>query len=130
MRIIGKNNLQSGQPGTIQLIVDNAEELWDLYNILEVGDSIRLATSRKVQHDTGSKTTSFKKTITITLKIEDIQFSPNSINIKGKITQSVPKKKAYSKHDAKENKFFNKILNQFIKQINFENTKVLIIAGP
>ena len=51
MRIIGKNNLQSGQPGTIQLIVDNAEELWDLYNILEVGDSIRLATSRKVQHD-------------------------------------------------------------------------------
>ena len=206
MRIIGKNNLQSGQPGTIQLIVDNAEELWDLYNILEVGDSIRLATSRKVQHDTGSKTTSFKKTITITLKIEDIEFSPNSINIKGKniseneyikigqyqtdeivvnttftlsknywddihletlkkitdirvmseivailmeagianlfyitsnqtvskgkITQSVPKKKAYSKHDAKENKFFNKILNQFIKQINFENTKVLIIAGP
>ena len=207
MRIIGKFTLQSGQPGTVQLIVDNTEELWDLYNIIEKGDNIRLATSRKVQHDTGSKVSSFKKTITITLKIEDVQFSPNSINIKGKnmsenefikigqyqtedievntkftltkdywddihletlkkltdvrvmseivailmeagvsnlfyitsnqtiskgkITQSVPKKKGgFSKHDVKENKFFNKILNQFIKQINFENTKVLIIAGP
>ena len=84
MRIIGKFTLQSGQPGTVQLIVDNTEELWDLYNIIEKGDNIRLATSRKVQHDTGSKVSSFKKTITITLKIEDVQFSPNSINIKGK----------------------------------------------
>ena len=207
MRFIGKHNLQSGEPGTVQLIVDNAEDLWALYNIMEVGDSIRLSTSRKIQHETGSKSTSIKKNITITLKIENIEFSPNSIRFKGKniseneyikigqyqtdeiivnstfklsknywddihletlrrvtdvtvmseivailmeagisnlfyitstqtvskgkITQSMSKKKAgFSKHEAKENKFFNKILNQFIKQINFENTKVLIIAGP
>ena len=207
MKIIGKNNLQSGEPGTIKLTVENAEDLWALYNIMEEGDSIRLSTSRKVQLETGSKSTSIKKNITITLKIESIEFSPNSIRLKGKnisenefikigqyhtdeiivnstftlsknywddihletlkratdvtvmseivailmesgisnlfyitsnqtvskgkITQSMPKKKGgFSKHDTKENKFFNKILNQFIKQINFENTKVLIIAGP
>lgn len=207
MRIIGKNNLQSGEQGTIKLTIENAEDLWALYNIMEEGDSIRFSTSRKVQIETGSKNTSIKKNITITLKIENIEYSPNSIRLKGKnisenefikigqyhtdeiivnstftlsknywddihldtlkratditvmseivailmesgisnlfyittnqtvskgkITQSMPKKKgAFSKHDLKENKFFNKILNQFIKQINFENTKVLIIAGP
>lgn len=207
MKIIGKHNLESGQPGTIKLVVENAEDLWALYNIMEKGDSIRISTSRKVQLDTGSKNTSIKKNITITLKIEDIEFSPNSIRFKGKniseneyikigqyhtdeiivnstfnlskgywddihletlkratdvtvmseivailmeagvsnlfyitssqtvskgkIIQSMPKKKVgFSKHEIKENKFFNKILNQFIKQINFENTKVLIIAGP
>ena len=199
--------MQSGEPGTINLTVENVEDLWALYNIMEEGDSIRLSTSRKVQLETGSKSTSIKKNITITLKIENIEFSPNSIRLKGKnisenkfikigkyhtdeiivnstftlsknywddihlealkratdvtvmseivailmesgisnlfyittnqtvskgkITQSMPKKKGgFSKHDTKENKFFNKILNQFIKQINFENTKVLIIAGP
>ena len=207
MRIIGKYNLESGEPGTVQLIVDNNEDLWALYNIMEKGDCIRLSTSRKIQLETGSKVKSIKKTLTITLKLEDIEFSPNSIRFKGKnisendyikisqyqtdeiivnstfyltknywddihletlkrvtdvtimseivailmeagisnlfyitsnqtitkgkITQSMPKKKkGFSKHDLKENKFFNKILNQFIKQINFENTKVLIIAGP
>ena len=207
MKIIGKNNLKSGEQGTIKLTVENAEDLWALYNIMEEGDSIRLSTSRKVQIETGSKSTSIKKNITITIKIESIEYSPNSIRFKGKnisendfikigqyhtdeiivnstftlsknywddihletlkratdvtvmseivailmeagisnlfyitstqtvskgkITQSMPKKKGgFAKHDLKENKFFNKILNQFIKQINFENTKVLIIAGP
>ena len=207
MRFIGKHNLKSGEPGKVQLIVENAEDLWALYNIMEKGDSIRLSTARKVQLETGNKSTSIKKHITITLQLEDIEFSPNSIRIKGKniseneyikigqyqtdeiiinstftlsknywddihletlkrvtdvtvmseivailmesgvsnlfyitttqtvtkgkISQSIPKKKGgFSKHDLKENKFFNKILNQFIKSINFENTKVLIIAGP
>ncbi len=30
----------------------------------------------------------------------------------------------------KGKKIFNKVLNQFVKQINFENTKVVIIASP
>ena len=199
--------MQSGEPGSVQLIVDNPEDLWALYNIMEVGDCIKLSTSRKVHHEKGSKSLSIKKSITINLKIEDIEYSPNSIRfkgknvsenecikigqyqsdeilvnstftlsknvwddihletlkrvtdvtvmskivailmepgisnlfyinnnqtvIKGKINESMPKTKArFSKNEVKENKFFNKILNQFIKQINFENIKVLIIAGP
>ena len=199
--------MQSGEQGSVQLIVDNPEDLWALYNIMEVGDYIKLLTSRKVHHEKGSKSLSIKKSITINLKIEDIEYSPNSIRfkgknvsenecikigqyqsdeilvnstftlsknvwddihletlkrvtdvtvmseivailmepgisnlfyinnnqtvIKGKINESMPKTKArFSKNEVKENKFFNKILNQFIKQINFENIKVLIIAGP
>ena len=207
MRYIGKPNLKEGQSGEIHLIIDNTDDLWALYNIIAKGDNIRLSTYRKVQHETGSKTSSTKKKIFITINIEEIDYSSNSIRIKGKniseneyiaigqyqtdeigvnssftlfknywddfhletlkkatditftseiaailidseiahlfyisststitkgeITQSMPKKRTGStKYEKGKNKFFDKILNQFIKQINFENTKVLIIASP
>ena len=207
MRYIGKPSLESGQSGEVHLIIDNTDDLWALYNIIAIGDNIGLSTFRKVQHETGSKTSSTKKKIFITINIEEIDYSPNAIRIKGKniseneyiaigqyqtdeigvnssftlyknywddfhlenlkkstditisseiaailmdyeiahlfyisstntitkgeITQSMPKKRIGStKYDKGKNKFFDKILNQFIKQINFENTKVLIIASP
>ena len=207
MRYKGNINLQPGESGDIQLIVDNIDDIWALYNIIEVGDNITLSTFRKVQHETGSKSSSTKKKIFITINIEEIDYSNNSIRIKGKnttkseyieigqyhtdeiginssftlskkywdefhietlknvtditviseiaailmdtkishlfyitntstitkgeISQSIPKKRIDStKHDKGLNKFFEKILNQFIKQINFEHTKVLIIASP
>ena len=207
MRFKGKPNLESGQSGIVHLIVDNTDDLWALYNIMAVGDCIKLATFRKVQHETGSKVTNTKKKIIITIRIEEIDYSPEAIRFrgknisqneyiaigqyqtdeigvnsffslyksywdefhlqtlknatditvtseiaailmeaeiahlfyisntstvtKGKINQSIPKKRNGStEHDKGKKKFFDKILNQFIKQINFENTKVLIIASP
>ena len=207
MRIQGKNKLEEGQSGEIKLIVDNADDLWALYNIIAEGDNIKLSTFRKVQHETGSKSSSIKIKIYITITIEEIDYSPNAIRIKGKnitqneyiaigqyhtdeigvnstftlfknywddfhletlkkvtditvmseiaailmdseiahlfyisttstitkgeITQSMPKKRSGStKYEKGKNKFFDKILNQFVKNINFENTKVLIIASP
>ncbi len=207
MRFKGKHNLQPGQSGIVHLIVDTTEDLWALYNIMAVGDCIKLATFRKVQHETGSKVSSTKKKIIITLRIEEIEYSPDAIRFKGKnvsqndyiaigqyqtdeiginsffslyksywddihletlrnvtditvtseiaailmeegiahlfyisnnltvtkgkITQSIPKKRnGSSQHDEGKKKFFNKVLNQLVKQINFENTKVVIIASP
>ena len=207
MRFKGKFNLQAGQSGTVHLIIDNTEDIWALYNIMAVGDCIKLATFRKVQHETGSKVSSTKKKIIITLKIEEIEYSPEAIRFKGKnmtqneyiaigqyqtdelgvnsffslyksywddihletlknvtdvtvtsevaailmesdiahlfyitdkqtvtkgkITQNIPKKRNGStKHEKGKDSFFEKILNQFVKQINFDNTKVLIIASP
>ena len=207
MRFKGKHNLEAGQSGIVHLIVDNPEDLWALYNIMAVGDCIKLATFRKVQHETGSKVSSTKKKIIITLRIEEIEYSPESIRFKGKnispneyiaigqyqtdeiginsffslyktywddihletlrsvtdvtvtsevaailmeeglahlfyissnqtvtkgkVTQSIPKKRNGStQHDKGKEKFFEKVLNQLVKQINFDNTKVLIIASP
>ena len=207
MRFKGKPNLESGQSGIVHLIVDNTDDLWALYNIMAVGDCIKLATFRKVQHETGSKVTNTKKKIIITIRVEEIDYSPEAIRFrgknisqneyiaigqyqtdeigvnsffslyksywddfhlqtlknatditvtseiaailmeaeiahlfyisntstvtKGKINQSIPKKRNGStEHDKGKKKFFDKILNQFIKKINFENTKVLIIASP
>ena len=86
MRYKGNINLQPGESGDIQLIVDNIDDIWALYNIIEVGDNITLSTFRKVQHETGSKSSSTKKKIFITINIEEIDYSNNSIRIKGKNT--------------------------------------------
>ena len=61
MRFKGKYNLQPGQSGIVHLIIDNTEDLWALYNIMAVGDCIKLATFRKVQHEKGSKVSSTKR---------------------------------------------------------------------
>ena len=207
MRFKGKHNLQPGQSGIVHLIIDSTEDLWALYNIMAVGDCIKLATFRKVQHETGSKVTSTKKKIIITIRIEEIEYSPDAIRFKGKnvsqndyiaigqyqtdeigvnsffslyksywddihletlknatditvtseiaailmeegianlfyistnqtvtkgkVNHSIPKKRNGStQHDKGKEHFFEKVLNQLVKQINFENTKVLIIASP
>ena len=207
MRIKGKYELVPYQGGKINLIADTLEDLWALYNIISAGDYIKMAMYRKVQHETGSKITSTKKKLIITIQIEEIDYSEDVIRLKGKnvspneyiaigqyqtteisigsfftllknywdeihletlknvtdvtktseiatiimeegvahlyyinnnqtvlkgkVTHSIPKKRNGStQHDKGKEAFFEKILNQLVKQINFENTKVLIIASP
>ena len=51
--------------------------------------------------------------------------SNNQTTLHGKITQSIPKKRAgSSQHDKSKISFFSKILNQLVKEINFENIKI------
>jgi len=207
MRFIGKFNLKPGQAGMVNIIIDNEEDLWALYNVMAVGDCIKLATFRKVQHESGSKVTSKKRKMILTIKIEEIDYSPECIRFrgknkspneyvaigqyqtdeigvnsfftllksnwdemhletlkkatdvtqtsevvailmdegianlfylsntqtvnKGKINLSIPKKRNGStQHDKGREKFFDHVLNQFLKNINFENIKVIIIASP
>ena len=207
MRFKGKFNLQPGQAGMINIIIDNEEDLWALYNIMAVGDCIKLATFRKVQHESGSKVTSKKRKMILTICIEEMDYSPECIRFrgknkspneyvaigqyqtdeiginsfftlyknywdemhletlkkatdvtqtsevvavlmdegianlfylsntqtinKGKINMSIPKKRNGStQHDKGREKFFKHILEQFLKNINFENIKVIIIASP
>jgi protein pelota len=70
------------------LTCDTAEDLWHLFNILLKGDFIKTITFRKVAHETSSgvKSTSVKKKINITLKIEEIEYDHNEgiIRYKGK----------------------------------------------
>ena len=207
MRFKGKHNLKPGQSGFVHLIIDTEEDLWALYNIMAIGDCIKLATFRKVQHESGSKVTSKKRKMILTLKIEEIDYSPEGIRFrgknisqneyvaigqyqtdeiginsffslyksvwdemyldtlkkatdvtqtsevvailmeegianmfyitntqtvnKGKINLSIPKKRNGStQHDKGREKFFGQILEKFLKNINFENIKVVIIASP
>ena len=207
MRFKGKHNLKPGQSGFVHLIIDTEEDLWALYNIMAIGDCIKLATFRKVQHESGSKVTSKKRKMVLTLRIEEIDYSPEGIRFrgknvsqneyvaigqyqtdeicinsffslykscwdemyidtlkkatdvtqtsevvailmeegianlfyltntqtvnKGKINLSIPKKRNGStQHDKGREKFFQHILDKFLKNINFENIKVIIIASP
>ena len=84
MRFKGKYNLKPGQSGFVHLIIDTEEDLWALYNIMAIGDCIKLATFRKVQHESGSKVTSKKRKMVLTLRVEEIDYSPEGIRFRGK----------------------------------------------
>jgi protein pelota len=210
MRIKGKLALEPYKEGKVDIIVDNDEDLWTLYNIIAKGDYLKTAMFRKVQHESGGgKVSSTKKKIIITIKIEEIEYcqeddiirikgkntseneyisigqfqtaeiskgsfftlfkyywddihietlrnatdktitsdvaaiimeegiahlyfiNNNQTVLHGKINQSIPKKRNGSTQYNKGKKnFFTKILNNLVKEINFENCKCVIIASP
>ena len=51
MRIKGKLALEPYKEGKVDIIVDNDEDLWTLYNIIAKGDYLKTAMFRKVQHE-------------------------------------------------------------------------------
>jgi protein pelota len=88
MRIKNKIfDLVPGAAGKAELICDSVEDLWHLYNIIGRGDFIKTTTFRKVAHETGGgKTSSTKKKIFITIKVEEIEYDQQEgiIRFKGK----------------------------------------------
>lgn len=210
MRIKNISQLKAYQSGKFDIIVDCAEDLWALYNVIAKGDFVKTAMFRKVQFESGSgKVSSEKKKLIITIKIEEIDYDQNEgiirlkgknvsenenisigqfqtceisqgsffsiyksywdeihvqtlldasntsitadlaalimeegvahlytitnnlTTLKGKITQTIPKKRSGSNaHDKSKKEFFGKILNQLVKQINFEAAKCVVVASP
>ena len=209
MRIKGKFNIPPFTDGSVDIIIDDEEDLWSLYNIISKGDYIKTAMFRKIQHESGGKIQSTKKKLILTIHIEEISYeqADGIIRIKGKnvtqnndiaigqyqtcelskgsyfslykkywdemsidtlvaatdsklssdvaavmmeegvahlffltkhmttligkIQQKIPKKRnGATGHDKYKKEFFNKVLNQLIKQINFDNIKCVIVASP
>jgi protein pelota len=69
-------------------VCDSAEDLWHLYNIIFKGDFIKTITFRKITHENsaGTKSSSTKKKINITIKVEEIEYdqAESIIRYKGK----------------------------------------------
>lgn len=70
------------------MICDCPEDLWHLYNIIAKGDMIKTQTFRKVakENNEGIKTSSVKKKINISVKIEEIEYDNKEglMRLKGK----------------------------------------------
>ncbi|MCQ2817214.1 MAG: mRNA surveillance protein pelota [archaeon] len=86
MRIKGKFNLVPFGDGSVDIIIDELEDLWSLYNILSKGDYIKTAMFRKIQHESGGKVQSTKKKLILTIKVEEISYEQMDgiIRVKGK----------------------------------------------
>jgi len=86
MKLVHKA-IEKGLSGSITLIPEETEDMWHVYNLIAVGDSIRASTFRKIttEGNTGTRQ-SQKIRLTLTIKIEDIDFDTQAclLRIKGR----------------------------------------------
>lgn len=54
--------------------INTAEDVWHLYNIVEPGDDVRAATTRKISKETASGVVSEKRHMTLTLRATNVEY--------------------------------------------------------
>uniref|UniRef100_A0A9J7ZXZ7 Protein pelota homolog n=2 Tax=Cyprinus carpio TaxID=7962 RepID=A0A9J7ZXZ7_CYPCA len=86
-RLAHKCLIYSPEDYQVTLIPEEAEDMWHTYNLLQVGDSLRASTIRKVQTEssTGSVGSSRVRT-TLTLCVETIDFDSQACQLRVKGT--------------------------------------------
>ncbi|XP_069044422.1 protein pelota homolog [Lepisosteus oculatus] len=86
MKLLSKD-IEKDNAGQVTLIPEEPEDMWHTYNLLQVGDSLRASTIRKVQTEssTGSVGSSRVRT-TLTISVETIDFDTQACQLRVKGT--------------------------------------------
>lgn len=97
MKLLDKTiELEKDKSGSISIVPQDKEDLWQLYNLIQKGDEVELSTYRNVKKTTGSGATDGKdkgkterKLLRLKLAVSDIEYAPSdeSMRIKGKTTE-------------------------------------------
>lgn len=86
MKLFSKNIDDKGK-GTVTLGIEDEEDIWQAYNLINRGDSVKSSTYRKVITESSTGTTGSNKIrITLTLRVENTEYDAQSsqIRVKGK----------------------------------------------
>ena len=86
MKLFSKNIDDKGK-GTVTLGIEDEEDIWQAYNLINRGDSVKSSTYRKVITESSTGTTGSNKIrITLTLRVENTEYDGQSaqIRVKGK----------------------------------------------
>uniref|UniRef100_A0A915E0R3 Protein pelota homolog n=1 Tax=Ditylenchus dipsaci TaxID=166011 RepID=A0A915E0R3_9BILA len=89
MKII-RRFLEKDASGYVKLICEEDEDMWHIFNLVRLGDTVRCSTFRKVvtESATGSKS-SQRIQMTLSIKVETVHFDPTvcTLHLKGKNIQ-------------------------------------------
>jgi len=110
MKLVRKN-LEKDQGGVLALIPEEEEDMWHVYNLISIGDSVRASTIRAVTSESATGTTKKEKVRTmLTLTIEDIDYDTEAckLSLKGRNIEENPHVKmgAYHRLDLEMNRKF------------------------
>ncbi|CAJ0564059.1 unnamed protein product, partial [Mesorhabditis spiculigera] len=86
MKLLGRLP-HKGELGWVTLIPEEAEDMWHLYNLIRVGDSVQSKTMRKVVSESNTGSTMAQRVILrLTIAIETIDYDPgeSALHLKGK----------------------------------------------
>lgn len=81
MRLLGQS-FEKDKSGSTTLVPQDKEDLWQVYNLLQKGDEIKLSTHRNVKKGNASsgskeKGKTEKKVVTLKISVEDIEYTPS-----------------------------------------------------
>ncbi len=81
---------QDFRKGTVELKVDDPEDLWYLSHLIDAGDLVRGKTTRKVKIGDSENAKTVKKVMTVTVEAESIDFSPDGVELRinGKVQEA------------------------------------------
>ncbi|MFH4975740.1 hypothetical protein AB6A40_002449 [Gnathostoma spinigerum] len=82
-----KKYIQKDGTGYVTLICEEAEDMWHVYNLVRVGDTVQCSTIRKITTESNTGTTSSQRIHTIlTISVEAIDYDPVActLHLKGR----------------------------------------------
>uniref|UniRef100_A0A914VJ11 ERF1 domain-containing protein n=1 Tax=Plectus sambesii TaxID=2011161 RepID=A0A914VJ11_9BILA len=86
MKLLRKYIEKNG-PGYASLLPEEPEDMWHAFNLIQVGDTLRSSTVRKVTTESATGTTSSQRVhTTLTIAIENVDFDASdcSLHVKGR----------------------------------------------
>lgn len=70
-----KQDIDKNFTGSITLVAENEEDMWLVYNLVQIGDKMQCSTVRKVQNESATGSVQTKQVRTkLTIKVEKIDF--------------------------------------------------------
>ena len=86
MKLLQREISEKDGEGEVKLRGEEPEDMWHVFNLMEKGDLVRTSTYRKVVKEGASGTSSVKKRINLTIKVEgtDFDVSAGVLRLKGK----------------------------------------------
>ncbi|VDK88283.1 unnamed protein product [Litomosoides sigmodontis] len=82
-----KRNISKDGAGEITISCDEAEDMWHVYNLVRIGDTVRCTTVRKVTTESSTGSTSSQRVHTaLSISIETVDFDPVTctLHLKGR----------------------------------------------
>eukprot|EP00803_Ostreobium_quekettii_P008925 evm.model.scf_865.6 EVM.evm.TU.scf_865.6 scf_865:57648-61269(+) len=83
MKVVSRNFSKGGE-GFVKLIPEHEEDMWHVYNLVRVGDSLTANSMRKVSRESGKGSETETVRVKLTVKVESVEFDADGGEIRAR----------------------------------------------
>uniref|UniRef100_R7W8Y6 Protein pelota n=1 Tax=Aegilops tauschii TaxID=37682 RepID=R7W8Y6_AEGTA len=140
MKLVGKSgkSLARDGPGSVKLLPEVDDDLWDAYNLIAAGDAVEAVTVRKITKSWGRTSERVKLTLEIAVESTDYDKEGSVLRVRGKNLSKNEHVQIGQKHgsgavaayDTALKDFFHRVLDAFVKHVDFDLVQCVVIASP
>jgi len=87
MKLLSRSIDKKGA-GHVQLVAEEAEDMWHAYNLISIGDYLRSSTIRRVINESGGLTSTSRVHTTLTIGVKSLDYDTQASVLRVKGTNS------------------------------------------